>query len=406
MAIPSTKIEQLVELYFSNRITPDQQLELAHLAAGLTDEQVQLLLEKAWADYIPDAAMPDAVSDKIIASLFTHEKTGEIYQVADGPVDIDTILPVTQENVSEEKTIGLTEHSGNTGADAAIVKMKNTGSKKKRNIVSIMFALTASVAAVALLFIFNDGGSRSEKKEVWKIFLSAYGERKNFQLPDGSVVTLNGGSKVTIGEGYGISTRDIFLEGEAFFDVKHNQDIPFIVHTTAMDIKAVGTAFDVKAYPGEKITETSLIKGMVEVTLKEEQHRRVLLQPNQKVQWKLQESLLDGVVGEKNKTGINTAQVESRVQDITKTDDGDIIETAWKENKLVFTDESFTDIAILLERWYGVKIVFADDAIRDYRFTGIFEKEELGSVLGILKESRSFNYVTIPGETIKVKLYK
>ena len=95
-----------------------------------------------------------------------------------------------------------------------------------------------------------------------------------------------------------------------------------------------------------------------------------------------------------------------RHQNITKTDEGDIKETAWKENKLVFTDETFTDIAVLLERWYGVKIVFADDAIRNYRFTGIFEKEELGSVLSILKESRNFKYVTIPGETIKVNLYK
>lgn len=406
MAKPSTNIEQLIELHFSNRITPDQKLQLAHLATALTDEQMQLLLEKTWTKYIPDSTLPDAVSDKIIASLFNDEKSVEEQPPPSPKAALNTIPNVAQANINEEKYIWLTANSANIKADPSVVEMIANRVKKKKNIVSIMLALTASVAAVVLVFIFNDRGSSNEKKEVWKTFLSAYGERKIFQLPDGSVVTLNGGSKITIGEGYGILTRDIFLEGEAFFDVRHNKEVPFIVHTAAMDVKAVGTAFDVKAYPGEKITETSLINGMVEVTFKEEQNRKLLLQPNQKVQWTLPATGPDRAVDEKSKTDSNKWQAAGGIQNITKTDEGDIKETAWKENKLVFTDETFTDIAVLLERWYGVKIVFADDAIRNYRFTGIFEKEELGSVLSILKESRNFKYVTIPGETIKVNLYK
>jgi ferric-dicitrate binding protein FerR (iron transport regulator) len=402
MAIPSTKIEQLIALHFSGNITPDQQLELAQLAAGLTNEQMQLLLEKAWANYIPDAAMPDAVSDKILAVLFNDDTQ---------PLSKDTfniIQPVQQVQLGEERNDWLIPVSNQPVVDSTVVEINDKGAKKKKNVLSILLVLTASVAAVALVFIFNNNSREinNEKKGVWKTFISAYGERKNFQLPDGSVVTLNGGSKVTIGGGYGVSTRDIFLEGEAFFDVKHNKEIPFIVHTSAMDIKAVGTAFDVKAYPGEKNTETALINGVVEVTLKEAQQRKVILLPNQKVQWTAPASGPVDAENGKSKAEDRKQKTAGSVQNITKTDDGDIIETAWKENKLVFTDESLSDIAVLLERWYGVKIVFADDAIRNYRFTGIFEKEELGSVLGILKESRNFNYVTIPGETIKVKLYK
>ncbi|WP_301929678.1 FecR family protein [Ferruginibacter sp.] len=402
MAIPSTRIEQLIALHFSGNIAPDQQLELAQLAAGLTNEQMQLLLEKAWADYIPDAAMPDAVSDKILAALFNDDTQ---------PLSKDTfniIQPVQQVQLEEERNDWLTPVSNQPAVDSTAVEINDKGAKNKKNVLSILLVLTASVAAAALVFIVNNnsGEINNQKKEVWKTFISTYGERKNFQLPDGSVVTLNGGSKVTIGGGYGVSTRDIFLEGEAFFDVKHNKEIPFIVHTSAMDIKAVGTAFDVKAYPGEKNTETALINGVVEVTLKEAQQRKVILQPNQKVQWTSPASGPVDAENEKSKAEDRKQKIAGSVQNITKTDDGDIIETAWKENKLVFTDESLSDIAVLLERWYGVKIVFADDAIRNYRFTGIFEKEELGSVLSILKESRSFNYVTVPGETIKVKLYK
>ncbi|MDB5279434.1 MAG: FecR family protein [Ferruginibacter sp.] len=392
----------MIALHFSGNIAPDQQLELAQLAAGLTNEQMQLLLEKAWADYIPDAAMPDAVSDKILAALFNDDTQ---------PLSKDTfniIQPVQQVQLEEERNDWLTPVSNQPAVDSTAVEINDKGAKNKKNVLSILLVLTASVAAAALVFIVNNnsGEINNQKKEVWKTFISTYGERKNFQLPDGSVVTLNGGSKVTIGGGYGVSTRDIFLEGEAFFDVKHNKEIPFIVHTSAMDIKAVGTAFDVKAYPGEKNTETALINGVVEVTLKEAQQRKVILQPNQKVQWTSPASGPVDAENEKSKAEDRKQKIAGSVQNITKTDDGDIIETAWKENKLVFTDESLSDIAVLLERWYGVKIVFADDAIRNYRFTGIFEKEELGSVLSILKESRSFNYVTVPGETIKVKLYK
>ena len=86
-------------------------------------------------------------------------------------------------------------------------------------------------------------------------------------------------------ESFGVFNRDVYLEGEAFFDVKHNAKLPFIVRTPAMDVKALGTAFDVKAYLNEKTTETSLIRGLLEVTLKEGSTRTMLLYPNQKIKY-------------------------------------------------------------------------------------------------------------------------
>ena len=85
---------------------------------------------------------------------------------------------------------------------------------------------------------------------------------------------------------------------------------------------------------------------------------------------------------------------------------GDIKEIAWKENKLIFDDQDFGDIAVLLERWYGVKINFKDNALRNYRFTGIFEKEDLNTVLDFLKESRNFNYTIEKDEPLTVNLFK
>ncbi|GAC1442104.1 MAG: hypothetical protein NVSMB63_10180 [Sediminibacterium sp.] len=289
---------------------------------------------------------------------------------------------------------------------APVVQMQGYDEKRPRIFFSLLLKLTAAAAVVIIAgyFIISHRGNFS--RESLKVFVSAYGERKNFQLPDGSVVVLNAGSKMKINDSYGISSRDIYLEGEAFFDVKHNSDLPFIVHTPAMDVKAVGTAFNVKAYPGEKMTETSLVRGLVEVTLKKEKNRKVLLHPNEKVQWKLQSTEAGADETATVKMDKKIASIHGLVQNLTKTDGDDIKEIAWIENKLVFADEAFDDIAILLERWYGVKIEFADEAIRHYRFTGIFEKEKIDAVLSFLKESKNFNYEIIPGNILTVRLYK
>ncbi len=286
---------------------------------------------------------------------------------------------------------------------APIVQMQGYEDKKPKHIFSMFLKLTAAVAVVILAGYFILKNNDHARKEGLKIFAAAYGERKNFQLPDGSVVILNAGSKMHINERYGISTRDIYLEGEAFFDVKHNKALPFIVHTPAMDVKALGTAFNVKAYPGEKMTETSLVRGLVEVTLKKGENRKVLLHPNEKVQWEQPgaETGVDETAKEKK-----ILLPQNLVQCLTKTDRNEIKEIAWTENKLVFADETFADIAILLERWYGVKIAFADEVTRNYRFTGIFEKEEIGAVLSFLKESRNFNYEIIPGNTLTVRIHQ
>jgi transmembrane sensor len=93
-------------------------------------------------------------------------------------------------------------------------------------------------------------------------------------------------------------------------------------------------------------------------------------------------------------------------RELTLTNSGSIKEIAWTENKLIFEDEPLEEISRLLGRWYGVNIHFEDDAIRDYRFTGMFEKEDLNTVLAFLKESRHFNYVIEPGDPITVNLSK
>ncbi len=304
-----------------------------------------------------------------------------------------------------EEQVTRLQNRLNSTEPAPVVKMEGFEKKKSSHILPMLLKWSVAVVLlVAVLFTvkyYNNGRNKS-----FKIFVAAYGERKNIQLPDGSNVTLNAGSKIEIHEGFGISTRDVYLKGEAFFDVKHNAKLPFIVHTPAMDVKAVGTAFNVKAYVDEMITETSLIRGLVEITLKESDNKVMLLYPNQKIKWEHPVSKANDTNAVAAKKRINLIINDSLVKQLQLTDYGNIKEVGWKENKLIFEDELFGNIATLLERWYGVKIEFKDDVIRDYRFTGLFEKEDLNTVLDLLKESRSFNYTLELGEVLTIKLSK
>lgn len=303
----------------------------------------------------------------------------------------------------EEQVARLKDSINNT-APTPVYSIQAEADKKQSNIFKLAIKITAAVIVVIGLFVARDYFNKTSLDGV-QTFAAANGERKTIQLPDGSDVTINSGSTLQINQHFGAECRDVYLQGEAFFEVKHNASIPFIVHTAVMDVKAVGTAFNVKAYQNELYTETALIKGLVEVTLKEENNIRVLLHANEKIKWK--------TVGPDNSIQLPASTIQSAGhinlpdslrKKIVATNDGIIKEIAWKADKLIFFDEQFDEIARLLERWYNVKINFANDALRSYHFSGAFEKEDLITVLDFLKESRHFNYTIKKGDILTVNL--
>jgi ferric-dicitrate binding protein FerR (iron transport regulator) len=300
----------------------------------------------------------------------------------------------------EEQVTRLKNSLKNT-TDVPVIKMEHNSNR--RNILRLFIKVAVAVFIITGLFIGGSYFIKNTGDEV-RTFAAAYGERKIFQLPDGSSVTMNAGSSLQINLQFGVASRDVYLQGEAFFEVQHNAKLPFIVHTAAMDVKALGTAFNVKAYLNEPFTETALIRGLVEVTLKEENNFKLLLHPNEKIKWK--RTLMDSVNAPAS--GIFSAShigdADSLRKKIVATNDGVIKEIAWKADKLIFFDDEFDEIARLLERWYNVKIIFEDNPLRHYHFSGVFEKEDLITVLDFLKESRHFNYTIKKGDILTVNL--
>ena len=246
---------------------------------------------------------------------------------------------------------------------------------------------------VATLWIQADKPARQTppSEDTRFAYVSKAGERKSFQLPDGSKVVLNAGSTLYLEDGFNTGKRSLTLEGEAFFDVAQNASSPFVIHTAAMDITVLGTAFNVKAYKNDETNETSLVSGLVKVSFKSNDHQ-LLLHPNEKVVVPLRQTIIRKVKPVKaNK--IPEPPVNYSIASLTHIpQDSTAVELSWVDNRLIFANENLGEIARKLERWYDVKIRFESEDMKQYRFTGNFNKETLLRVLEVMQLSRGFSF--------------
>ena len=228
-------------------------------------------------------------------------------------------------------------------------------------------------------------------KETQKIE-TTNGTKTNTILPDGSKVWLNSGSKLTY-KTFNNSMREVILEGEAYFDVIKDAKRPFIVHTDVIDIRVLGTAFNVKSYANEKTVEASLVRGLIEVTRLDKPDKKVLLHPNEKI------TVLKKALSETAAISAKVSPAKATIIDnykitgftYSKTDRS-VIETSWTDNKLAFEDMRFEELAVLMERWYGIKVVFSDEKAKNILFSGSFVNETISDALEGLKLSGHFNY--------------
>lgn len=253
------------------------------------------------------------------------------------------------------------------------------------------------VAASLLFYIFSkDALHINSPKNPQSEISTKTGSRTKIQLPDGTVVWLNGSSKLVYNnEHFGEEIREVTLTGEGCFDVVKNPAKPFIIHTSKMDIKVLGTIFNVRCYPEERNTETSLIRGSIEVTLKNRKDK-IMLKPSEKLIISDEAFATTGkATSADNAAGKGIAKDMIVLRHLTVLpQDSTIVETAWVQNRLVFSSESFEEVALKMEKWYGVVIVFADEKLKQEPLTATFKKETLQEALLALQLTTRFNFKT------------
>lgn len=204
--------------------------------------------------------------------------------------------------------------------------------------------------------------------------IAPIGSRTVVQLSDGSEVHLNYGSKIKYPQFFTGDTREIKLEGEGFFEVAHNPDKPFIVKTGKLNVKALGTAFNVLAYSDDDEIETTLVNGKVVIEQNEKDGTTKIIgkmEPGQHINY-----------------NINTGAVTSTKGSVEKF-------VAWKNGKLVFEDASINEVAERLSRMFNVDIKVADD-ITDNIYTVTFMDEPLFQILDLMTIATPVAYRAMP----------
>ncbi len=199
-----------------------------------------------------------------------------------------------------------------------------------------------------------------------EIVMTHCGERNNFVLPDGTKVSLNAGSTLSFPSAFIGENRRVELSGEAFFEVTPDAAKPFIVHTHGLDIRVLGTAFNVEAFPEMTQINTTLVHGKVRLEKEENNHlvQVAELQPLERVEYNSE------------KKEFELSKVNNIEQYI-----------AWKDGKLIFQKVSVRELANRLELWYNVSVEIEGDKLKTSHFTGTFTDEPIDRVLKLLSIS-------------------
>jgi ferric-dicitrate binding protein FerR (iron transport regulator) len=295
----------------------------------------------------------------------------------------------------------------NTIIETASSDVKEDDSPKQSvaslfNLKNIIKGLSIAAAVLLLMginWIYFSNSGKAKLKNGNEVYARP-GAKSKIILPDGTIVWLNSGSKLSYSGTFKDSVRSVELDGEAFFDVVKDASHPFIVHTSGIDIRVLGTAFNVKSYESDPTIETTLIRGLIEVVKKNEAAgSKIIVKPHEKLIFnKADKSLISALKNVETKytnthASIKIVTKEISIVSIPRTvADTALMETAWIHNKLIVDGETFAAFAKKMERWYNVHIIFKNSKIEDYRFHSVFEKETVEQALTALQLTASFNY--------------
>ncbi len=238
--------------------------------------------------------------------------------------------------------------------------------------VALIAAACVGIFAVAFYTL------RSRPVSVHEV-LADRGSRTKVKLPDGTLVWLNAGSKLTYDDAYGHGERSVQLDGEAFFEVTGQAGTPFDVTAKGVTVQVLGTTFNLKAYKEDDIVETALVTGSVMLHYKgPASSESTLLKPMEKL-------VLKANAATGSYTPLRTTIVAPKKEAIK--------EIAWKDNWLSFDNEPFSSLAVRFERWYNIRVVFTDNSLRHLTFTGNIQGEGIKDVMDVLsRSSREFEY--------------
>jgi ferric-dicitrate binding protein FerR (iron transport regulator) len=259
---------------------------------------------------------------------------------------------------------------------------KTIAHKQAPNVISLNWKRISQMAAVLVVGVLIGGAIFKLSLNEAPAYITASapkGSVSKIVLPDNTEVFLNAGSEMKYAFERGGKLREVFLNGEAWFRVTHNEKAPFTVHTGFYKVEVLGTEFNVKAYGSDATIETTLEKGSVRIASsgRFKMNKELDLKPGEQV------------VYTKGPNTVQVKQVETKLY------------TSWKDNKLEFIKMGLGDLIVLLERRYGVDIQVENKEILQYHYSGTIKNESILEILEIIQHTLPIRYEIID-QTIKI----
>ena len=253
-----------------------------------------------------------------------------------------------------------------------LAAFKHTHCRKKRYPIHILkhaagYAAAICITILSTWMVMNDR-EPAEEMVTYEEFTTPSGQRAMVKLHDGTTVWLNARSTLRYPNHFAREERKVELDGEAFFDVEHNEHKPFVVSTEKLDIKVLGTKFNVFAYKGREEFNTALLEGSVKVYERMNEEKALFMNPNE--------------------------CVELKDNKLVKRPMGNTDFLLWKEGIYAFDDVPFEDIIKKFELYYDIVITVNNSRLMKYKFSGKFrQRDGVESALRTLRKVYYFTYI-------------
>lgn len=315
----SDHISDLLQKYISGKISSDEFVELQKYINLTPDKDLIFLLQQQWENQSPQTPLYKEDIQRIIEHI--HQET-------------------TPHKTSVMRRI-----------------------KWFQTAVAAIFLLLIGLSLH--LYVGKQEYARLGERDF--VMRTEKGERVSMLLPDGTRVRLNSESVLSYRQNFGHSDRYVSFAGEGYFEVAKDAEKQFIVHTQHLDVKVLGTIFNLSVYEEDKMMKLALISGLVEVSTNHEPVQTAKLHPNEK------------------------ALFDTQTKQLTIAKSFNQYETAWIENKLVFRSEPLKEVLRQIGRKYDVFIEMEISELEQDRYTGMFD-EDIYGVLNTLKAHYGFEY--------------
>ncbi|SDD77772.1 FecR family protein [Mucilaginibacter pineti] len=261
------------------------------------------------------------------------------------------------------------EHLNASGND----NVKPIGNRAWLKYAAVLSFLMLTIGSYILLHKRNTADTLIAMQQT----VNPNGKLVQIKLSDNTTVMLNAASKLKYPTHFNGKTREVYLEGEAFFDVAHDTQHPFIVHTSQLKVNVLGTSFNVKDYSAEKEIAITVATGKVGVITNGYSGKTYMLLPGQQLHYSIANQFIS-----QNKVDLNEV-------------------AAWQSGMLIYHNETLENISRQMERWYDVKFNFKNEAVRHMRFSLKQKNDRLENVMRTLKFAGGIRY-SIAGKTVSI----